>query len=52
VYSYYPSDRVSVKFRIQNLLDERLEIEQSGVTVIEQNVGATAKIDVQWDLGR
>ena len=24
VYSYYPTDRVSVKFRIQNLLDEEL----------------------------
>jgi outer membrane receptor protein involved in Fe transport len=50
VYSYYPTDRVSVKFRIQNLLDERLEIEQGGVLVIEQNVGATAKVDVKWNL--
>jgi outer membrane receptor protein involved in Fe transport len=50
VYSYYPTDRVSVKFRIQNLLDEKLEIEQGDVLVIEQNVGATAKIDVKWNL--
>ena len=40
-----------MKFRIQNLLDEKLEIEQDNVTVLEQNVGTTAKIDVKWDLG-
>jgi outer membrane receptor protein involved in Fe transport len=50
VYSYYPTERVSVKFRIQNLLDEKLEIEQGGILVIEQNVGATAKVDVKWNL--
>jgi outer membrane receptor protein involved in Fe transport len=52
VYSYYPTDRLSVKFRIQNLLDEKLEIEQAGIATIEQNVGATAKVDVKWDLGK
>jgi hypothetical protein len=51
VYSFYPTDKLSVKFRIQNLLDEQLEIEQAGTTVLEQNIGTTAKIDVKWDLG-
>jgi outer membrane receptor protein involved in Fe transport len=51
VYSFYPTDRVSLKFRVQNLLDEKLEIEQSGTTVLQQSVGTTAKIDVKWDLG-
>ena len=51
VYSFYPTDRLSLKFRFQNLLDEKLEIEQAGTTVIEQNVGTTAKFDVKWDLG-
>lgn len=51
VYSFYPTDRLSFKFRIQNLLDEKLEIEQEDVTVLEQNVGTTAKIDVKWNLG-
>jgi TonB-dependent receptor len=50
VYSFYPTDRLSLKFRVQNLLDERLEIEQGDVTVIEQTIGTTAKIDVKWDL--
>jgi outer membrane receptor protein involved in Fe transport len=51
VYSFYPTDRLSMKFRFQNLLDEELEIEQRGTTVISQTLGTTAKIDVEWDLG-
>ncbi len=49
-YSYYPTEHLSVKFRIQNLLDSKLEIEQGDVLVIEQNVGTTAKIDVKWNV--
>jgi outer membrane receptor protein involved in Fe transport len=52
VYSYYPTDRLSVKFRMQNILDEKLELEQAGVTILEQTVGTTAKIDVKWDVGQ
>ncbi len=40
-----------MKFRVQNVLDEELEIEQGGTTVIAQSIGMTAKIDVKWDLG-
>ena len=42
---------MSLKFRVQNLFDEELEIEQGGVTVIEQTFGST-KIDFKWDLGQ
>jgi len=42
---------LSLKFRIQNLLDESLEIQQNNTVVIEQTVGTTAKIDVKWTLG-
>ena len=52
VYSFYPTDHLSLKFRVQNLLDEKLEIQQDAVTVLEQNIGTTAKIDVKWDIGR
>lgn len=48
IYSYYPTDALSLKFRLQNLLDERLVIEQGGVDVIEQTVGSTFKIDVSY----
>ena len=51
VYSLYPTDHLSVKFRFQNLLDEGLEIKQNDVVVLEQNIGTTAKIDIKWDIG-
>jgi hypothetical protein len=40
-----------MKFRIQNLLDEELEITQNDTVVLAQKYGTTAKIDVKWDLG-
>jgi hypothetical protein len=49
-YSFFPTDRLSVKFRIQNLLDEELEITQDDITVLTQEYGTTAKIDVKWNL--
>jgi TonB-dependent receptor len=51
IYTYYPTDHLSFKFRFQNILDEKLELEQSGIVILEQNVGTTAKIDIKWDLG-
>jgi len=49
VYSFYPTERLTMKLRLQNLLDEDLEIEQSGVTVLRQDLGATFKVDLKWD---
>jgi hypothetical protein len=39
-----------MKFRVQNVLDESLSIEQSGTEVISQDLGTTFKIDVKWNL--
>jgi hypothetical protein len=51
VYSFFPTDHLSMKFRVQNLLDEGLSIEQAGTEVISQDLGTTLKIDVKWNLG-
>jgi TonB-dependent receptor len=48
VYSYYPIEQMALKFRAQNLLDEQLEIEQGGVTVLEQSVGIVYKVDLAY----
>ncbi|MEX0897059.1 MAG: TonB-dependent receptor [Steroidobacteraceae bacterium] len=48
IYSFYPMDQLSVKLRLQNLLDEDTVIEQNGVDVLEQNFGVTAKIDLSY----
>jgi outer membrane receptor protein involved in Fe transport len=48
IYSYYPTDAMTIKLRLQNLLDEQLEIEQGGVTVLEQTVGSVVKLDLSY----
>ena len=54
VYSWYPTERLQFKVKLQNLLDESLEIEQKGsagnVVVIEQDIGTTFVIDAKWAL--
>jgi TonB-dependent receptor len=48
VYSYYPLEQLSLKFRLQNLLDQNTTIEQEGVKVLEQTVGMTYKFDLTY----
>ena len=48
VWSWFPTDALTLKFRAQNLLDEKLKIEQAGVTVLEQSVGVTLKFDATY----
>ena len=50
VYSWFPSERLTVKMRVKNLLDESIEIEQEGVTILEQEIGTTALLDVKWEM--
>jgi len=47
-YSFYPTEKLSLKLRLQNLLDEDFVIEQNGVDVLEQNLGTTAKLDFTY----
>ncbi|MEM9620311.1 MAG: TonB-dependent receptor [Pseudomonadota bacterium] len=54
VYSWYPTENLTLKIKAQNLLDDELEIEQDGaagnVVVIEQDVGTTFSVDLKWQL--
>jgi outer membrane receptor protein involved in Fe transport len=47
-YSYYPTDALSMKLRLQNLLDQKVVIAQGGVDVLEQSVGSTVKLDFTY----
>ncbi len=48
IYSFHPTEKLSLKLRLQNLLDEDTVIEQGGVDVLEQNHGTTAKLDLSY----
>jgi len=47
-YSFHPTERMSLKLRLQNLLDEDIVIEQGGVDVLTQTVGLTTKLDFSY----
>lgn len=48
VYSLHATEKLTLKLRLQNLLDENIVIEQGGVDVLEQNPGSTARIDLSY----
>ena len=50
IYQFFPTDNLTLKLRLKNILDESVEIEQDGVTVIEQSLGMTALFDFKWEL--
>jgi TonB-dependent receptor len=48
IYSFHPTEKLSLKLRLQNLLDEDIVIEQGGVEVLTQTVGLTTKLDLTY----
>ena len=52
IYSYYPTERLTLQVKVQNLLDDEREIEQGGatgaVTIFEQLIGTTASASLKW----
>lgn len=49
-YFWYPSDRITLKAKVQNLLDEKIEIERSGVTTFEEEPGVAYSLSLSWTL--
>lgn len=49
-YSFYPTDRTTLKLKLKNLLDENSVVEQAGVTVFEEKVGLSASLNFEWQL--
>jgi TonB-dependent receptor len=49
-YFWYPTDRVTLKARAQNLLGEKIQIERAGVTTFEEDPGTVFSISMSWSL--
>lgn len=47
-YSWYPSEYLTLKTKLQNLLDEEIQIEREGVTVFSEKVGVGASMSLKW----
>ena len=49
-YDWYPTENITVKAKLRNLLDETVEIEREGVTVFTEHPGSVASITFKWEL--
>ena len=47
-YSWYPTDTITVKAKIQNLLDDEITFEQAGVRIGEEEIGRSFSLNFQW----
>ena len=50
VYAYYPTDSLSFKLRVRNILGSTVEVTQGDVSVIEQHVGTSVLLNAKWQL--
>jgi hypothetical protein len=49
-YFYYPTDQLTIKLKLKNLLDEKIEITQDSVVTHEERPGTTVAFDIKWSL--
>ena len=49
-YSWYPTDALTFKAKLQNLLGEKIEIQREGITTFEEDPGRIFALSVQWSL--
>lgn len=47
-YSYYPTENITIKAKLKNLLDESVVIERGGVDIYEEDKGQAGSLSVQW----
>ena len=48
-YSWFPTEFLTVKARLRNILNQAIEIEREGVTVFREKPGALASVTVKWE---
>jgi len=49
-YSYYPTEELTIRLRLKNVLNEKSQIKQDGVDIITQDVGMQYLLDFTWQL--
>ena len=48
-YSWFPTEFLTVKARLRNILNESIEIEREGITVFREKPGAAASVTAKWE---
>jgi TonB-dependent receptor len=49
-YSYFPTDRITLRLRAQNLLNENRKFLQDDIKIIEVDTGSRLRLDLSWKL--
>tara|TARA_R110002072_G_scaffold13418_9_gene56216 strand:+ start:9512 stop:12268 length:2757 start_codon:yes stop_codon:yes gene_type:complete len=49
-YSWYPTDAMTLKLKVQNLLDQTVEIEREGVTIFEEDPGMSYSLSFRYSM--
>jgi hypothetical protein len=49
-YTWFPSPRLTIKAKAQNLLDQTIRIKREGLTTFEEDPGMNLVFGVQWKL--
>ena len=49
-YFFYPTNNLTVQLKASNLLDDPISIEREGVETLNEKVGRTFSLSVQWEL--
>ena len=48
-YSWYPTETITVKAKLRNILDQAVEIQREGVVTFSERPGSTASISFKWE---
>ena len=48
-YSWFPTEAITVKAKLRNILDGTVEIEREGVVVFSERPGSSASISFKWE---
>ena len=48
-YSFFPTENVTIKLKLTNLLDEAISIERDGVLVFEEKPGMAISASAKYD---
>lgn len=48
-HSWYPTENITVKAKLRNILDQSVQIEREGVVVFTERPGSTASVSFKWE---
>ncbi len=48
-YSWFPTEYITVKAKLQNILDGTVEIEREGIVVFSERPGGSASLSFKWE---